>query len=90
MAFVVALVAIKFFITFLKKYGFQVWGVYRVIVGVALLVLIELISHPTSIRNSETSKLLYQAEYYNKSLMYDTLEGHHVPVHEAESIRHCP
>ena len=39
-AFVVALLAIKFFITFLKKYGFQVWGVYRVIVGIALLILI--------------------------------------------------
>ena len=39
-AFIVALLAIKFFITFLKKYGFQVWGVYRVIVGIALLILI--------------------------------------------------
>lgn len=39
-AFIVALLAIKFFITFLKKYGFRVWGVYRVIVGIALLILI--------------------------------------------------
>jgi undecaprenyl-diphosphatase len=39
-AFVVALLAIKFFITFLKKYGFRIWGVYRVIVGIALLALI--------------------------------------------------
>ncbi|MDB5198988.1 MAG: Undecaprenyl-diphosphatase [Chitinophagaceae bacterium] len=39
-AFIVALLAIKFFITFLKKHGFRVWGVYRVIVGIALLVLI--------------------------------------------------
>lgn len=39
-AFVVALLAIKFFITFLKKHGFRVWGVYRIIVGIALLVLI--------------------------------------------------
>lgn len=39
-AFVVALLAIKFFITFLKRYGFRVWGVYRVIVGIALLILI--------------------------------------------------
>jgi undecaprenyl-diphosphatase len=37
---VVALVAIKFFISFLKKYGFRVWGVYRIIVGVVLLILI--------------------------------------------------
>jgi len=39
-AFIVALLAIKFFITFLKKYGFKVWGIYRIIVGIALLVLI--------------------------------------------------
>ena len=41
-AFIVALLAIKFFITFLKKYGFRVWGIYRIIVGIALLALIYL------------------------------------------------
>jgi undecaprenyl-diphosphatase len=39
-AFVVALLAIKFFINFLKKYGFKVWGWYRIIVGLILLTLI--------------------------------------------------
>jgi undecaprenyl-diphosphatase len=39
-AFIVAMLAIKFFITFLKKYGFRVWGVYRIIVGIVLLALI--------------------------------------------------
>jgi undecaprenyl-diphosphatase len=39
-AFVVALLAIKFFIGFLKKHGFKVWGYYRIIVGIALLILI--------------------------------------------------
>ncbi len=39
-AFVVAVIAIKFFINFVKKYGFKVWGVYRIIVGVILLFLI--------------------------------------------------
>jgi undecaprenyl-diphosphatase len=39
-AFVVALLAIKFFIGFLKKHGFKVWGYYRIVVGVALLILI--------------------------------------------------
>ena len=39
-AFVVALLAIKFFIGFLKKHGFKIWGYYRVIVGIALLLLI--------------------------------------------------
>jgi undecaprenyl-diphosphatase len=40
-AFIVALLAIKFFIGFLKKYGFRIWGVYRIIVGIALLILIK-------------------------------------------------
>ena len=39
-AFIVAIIAIKFFINFVKKYGFKVWGVYRIIVGVVLLLLI--------------------------------------------------
>ncbi|MFT3902248.1 MAG: undecaprenyl-diphosphate phosphatase [Niabella sp.] len=38
-AFVVAIVAIKFFIDYLKKYGFKLFGWYRVIVGIILLVL---------------------------------------------------
>lgn len=39
-AFVVALLAIKFFIEFLKKHGFRVWGIYRVVLGSILLILI--------------------------------------------------
>ena len=39
-AFIVALLAIKFFITFLKKYGFRVWGFYRIVVGIIMLILI--------------------------------------------------
>ncbi|SFE32017.1 undecaprenyl-diphosphatase [Chitinophaga sp. CF118] len=39
-AFIVAMIAIKFFITTLKKYGFRVWGYYRIIVGIAILVAI--------------------------------------------------
>jgi len=39
-AFVVAMLAIKFFIGFLKKHGFKVWGYYRIVVGIVLLVLI--------------------------------------------------
>jgi len=39
-AFVVAMLAIKFFITFLKRYGFRIWGIYRILVGVILLALI--------------------------------------------------
>jgi undecaprenyl-diphosphatase len=39
-AFIVALLAIKFFIGFLQKHGFKLFGWYRIIVGVVLLVLI--------------------------------------------------
>lgn len=39
-AFVVAMIAIKFFIGFLKKYGFKLFGWYRVIVGAVLLALV--------------------------------------------------
>ena len=38
-AFVVALLAIKFFIGFLQKHGFRVFGIYRIIVGIVLLLL---------------------------------------------------
>ena len=39
-AFIVAMIAIKFFIGFLQKHGFRLFGWYRVIVGAALLVLV--------------------------------------------------
>jgi len=39
-AFVVAMIAIKFFIGFLTKYGFKAFGYYRIIVGVIILVLL--------------------------------------------------
>jgi undecaprenyl-diphosphatase len=38
-SFIIAFVAIKSFITFLQKYGFKVWGIYRIAVGLILLVL---------------------------------------------------
>jgi undecaprenyl-diphosphatase len=39
-AFLVALIAIKTFITFLQKHGFKVFGWYRILVGLVLLVLL--------------------------------------------------
>lgn len=39
-AFIVALLAIRFFITYLQRYGFKLFGWYRIIVGSALLALI--------------------------------------------------
>jgi len=37
-AFVVALLAVKTFISVLTKYGFKFWGWYRIIIGIALLI----------------------------------------------------
>jgi undecaprenyl-diphosphatase len=39
-AFVVAMLAIKFFIGFVKKHGFAIWGWYRIVLGSLLLILI--------------------------------------------------
>lgn len=47
-AFIVALLAIKSFIGFLTKHGFKVFGYYRIVVGVALL-LIHFLIHPLSV-----------------------------------------
>lgn len=38
-AFIVALLAIKFFISFITKYGFVAFGWYRIIVGSAILIM---------------------------------------------------
>jgi undecaprenyl-diphosphatase len=40
--FLVALAAIKFFISFLQKYGFKVFGYYRIVLGITILVLMAL------------------------------------------------
>lgn len=39
-AFVVALLAIKFFISFVTKYGFKAFGWYRIVVGGGILVML--------------------------------------------------
>jgi undecaprenyl-diphosphatase len=41
-AFVVAVLAIKFFIEIIKQYGFKPWGWYRIIVGIILLTYFNL------------------------------------------------
>lgn len=37
-AFIVAIIAIKFFIELLKKFGFKIWGWYRIVLGLAFLI----------------------------------------------------
>lgn len=39
-AFIVAVLAIKFFIGFLQKHGFRLFGWYRIIAGIILLILV--------------------------------------------------
>lgn len=39
-SFVVALIAVKFFITYLQKHGFRIFGWYRIALGALMLVLI--------------------------------------------------
>ncbi|MFI3240381.1 MAG: undecaprenyl-diphosphate phosphatase [Bacteroidales bacterium] len=39
-AFIVALLAIKFFISYVTKYGFKLFGYYRIVVGIAILVML--------------------------------------------------
>ena len=47
-AFIVAMLAIKFFINFVTKYGFKVFGWYRILVGGAILIML-LTGHNLSI-----------------------------------------
>jgi undecaprenyl-diphosphatase len=39
-AFVVALVAIRFFITYLQRHGFRLFGYYRILVGTLIILLV--------------------------------------------------
>ena len=39
-AFIVALLAMKWFVNFLTKYGFKAFGVYRIIVGGIIIIML--------------------------------------------------
>jgi len=39
-AFIVAIIAIKFFISYLQKHGFRLFGWYRIVVGIIVLALV--------------------------------------------------
>jgi undecaprenyl-diphosphatase len=41
-AFIVALIAVKYFIEYLQKHGFKLFGWYRIVLGASLLVLISM------------------------------------------------
>ena len=38
--FIVSVIVIRYFIGFLKKHGFKVWGYYRIVVGLVMLLLL--------------------------------------------------
>ena len=38
-SFIVALIAVKSFISYLQKHGFKVFGIYRIILGIVILIL---------------------------------------------------
>ncbi len=40
-AFVVALLAVKFFIAYLQKHGFKIFGWYRIVIGITVLILLQ-------------------------------------------------
>lgn len=39
-AFIVAMLAIRFFINYLNVYGFKIFGIYRILAGITLLILL--------------------------------------------------
>ena len=39
-AFVVALLAMKWFVDYLTKYGFRFFGIYRIVVGSIIIILL--------------------------------------------------
>ena len=39
-SFIVAIIAIKFFIAILTRYGFKWFGYYRIVVGLAIIILL--------------------------------------------------
>ena len=41
-SFVVAMIAIKTFISFLQKHGFKAFGIYRIIAGIVMLIILGL------------------------------------------------
>lgn len=41
-AFVVALLAIKSFIGYLQKHGFKLFGIYRIIIGILIIILVKI------------------------------------------------
>jgi len=41
-AFIIALIAMRSFVTFLTKHGFKLFGYYRIIVGSIILILLAL------------------------------------------------
>jgi undecaprenyl-diphosphatase len=39
-AFVVALLAMKWFVNYITKYGFKAFGIYRIVVGSIIIIML--------------------------------------------------
>lgn len=65
-AFIVALIAVKTFISILTKYGFKVWGWYRIIIGLVLLFYFWNTS--ASSTNTNISEVPATQQYESESL----------------------
>ncbi|MFN8278514.1 MAG: undecaprenyl-diphosphate phosphatase [Chitinophagales bacterium] len=48
-AFIVAMIAIRYFVNFISKHGMKVFGIYRIVVGLALLVAMYVFHIPLEI-----------------------------------------
>ena len=48
-AFVVALIAIRFFVTFISKHGMKIFGYYRIVIGIIILVSLYVFHLPLEI-----------------------------------------
>ena len=60
-SFAVAFLAVKMFIRFLQKYGFKVWGIYRIVVGLVLLLVF--LNQPPN-QESQPSKVNFTINHH--------------------------
>lgn len=56
-AFVVAMIAVKFFISILTKFGFKVWGWYRIIIGVILFIYFYQNPNSETVENNQLEEI---------------------------------
>lgn len=63
-AFIVAMIAVKFFISMLSKYGFKFWGWYRIIIG--LILLFYFWKYPQKVQHMDDQPTTVQIQISNE------------------------